>query len=529
MPANREKASEIKRQHSALCFDRAFPKTRVFHRHACTQLHDFHERVAALPREERDKLWDTGIAGTPVHYGFSFEVARWLARRVPGSVSIDWESMDDTSRLDELLRHILHAAEDEYFESGQVSTREWMDLARGQTPGTDFDWLLAQLHDARLRKVWAQLYDAAEVQLAWDLRGDRYSRSRNALPAKNTRTRQNGMRKRPRSAKAAIEEPLTSIRKLSTHEGSRLVDVAIASLAVRHRETYHFNYANPKEVYLADAGEGVSIAVFGLRHEHRFPLECTMGFLILSNGVPIGYGGSSVLFRQTNNGVNIFDEYRGSEAAFLWVQVMRVYHQLVGCTRFIAHPYQFGADNDEALKSGAFWFYYRLGYRPVLAEVRDLAKREMAKLCKNTSYRSDIKTLRRLTGCDMHLTLSGARASDLFEERWLETSSMLAMESLGATGAETRSKAAEQLVTQVARDLDIRSLERWPSAERRGFRRIAPIVAAAAPASWSKDDKRTMRELLRAKGGNEEARYARLLSEHGKFLKMLKKACQNAS
>ncbi len=337
------------------------------------------------------------------------------------------------------------------------------------------------------------------------------------------------MRKRPRSAKAAIEEPLTSIRKLSTHEGSRLVDVAIASLAVRHRETYHFNYANPKEVYLADAGEGVSIAVFGLRHEHRFPLECTMGFLILSNGVPIGYGGSSVLFRQTNNGVNIFDEYRGSEAAFLWVQVMRVYHQLVGCTRFIAHPYQFGADNDEALKSGAFWFYYRLGYRPVLAEVRDLAKREMAKLRKNTSYRSDIKTLRRLTGCDMHLTLSGARASDLFEERWLETSSMLAMESLGATGAETRSKAAEQLVTQVARDLDIRSLERWPSAERRGFRRIAPIVAAAAPASWSKDDKRTMRELLRAKGGNEEARYARLLSEHGKFLKMLKKACQNAS
>ena len=101
----------------------------------------------------------------------------------------------------------------------------------------------------------------------------------------------------------------------------------MASLAVRHRETNHFNCANPNEVYLADAGKGVSIAVFGLREEHRYPLECTMGFLILSNGVPVGYGGTSALCRQANTGINIFDEYRGSEAPYLWIQVMRVVSQ----------------------------------------------------------------------------------------------------------------------------------------------------------------------------------------------------------
>ena len=55
-----------------------------------------------------------------------------------------------------------------------------------------------------------------------------------------------------------------------------------------------------------------------------------MGYLVLSNGVPVGYGGASALYRQVNTGINIFDEYRGSEAAFFWVQVMRVYRQLTG-------------------------------------------------------------------------------------------------------------------------------------------------------------------------------------------------------
>jgi len=102
----------------------------------------------------------------------------------------------------------------------------------------------------------------------------------------------------------------------------------MSSLAARHRETIHFNYANPGDVYIANVGKGISIAVTGLSAEHRYPLECTLGFLILSNGVPIGYGGASVLFKQANTGINIFDEYRGSEAAWLWVQVMRVFHTL---------------------------------------------------------------------------------------------------------------------------------------------------------------------------------------------------------
>jgi hypothetical protein len=223
----------------------------------------------------------------------------------------------------------------------------------------------------------------------------------------------------------------------------------------------------------------------------------------------------------------MFDEYRGSEAAFLWTQVMRVYHALFGCTRFIINAYQFGSENSEALDSGAFWFHYHLGYRPVLPAVRALAQRESIRVRRDRTYRSNRNTLSRLASCDMHLTLSGARASDLFDEQWLDTSSMLATRELAATGGLTRADSADRVASQLAHDLRMRSVSTWTPSEKRGFRRLAPIVAATRPATWPTDAKRSMRQLLRAKGGPFEVKYARLLCEHDRFLSTLRKSCQS--
>lgn len=459
-------------------FDLAFPVSAAAHRAALRDLRAVDEE--------------------PVYYSFSYPVARWLARRCPGELTIDWDGYEDTTRLDELLARILHPAEDEYFDSGWVDTRGWLDEARGDA--NDFDWLMAQLGDRRLQPFWSQLYDAADIPLAWDLAGSRFSKGRNRVAPADSVIRGDGMRPRPRYPKREIMRPLDAIERVDARRGGRLIDAAMASLAARHRETYHFNYANPREVYLADVGAGVSVAVFGLLPEHRFALECTMGYLILSNGVPIGYGGASALFRQVNTGINIFDEFRHSEAAFLWTQVMRVYRALTGCTRFIANAYQFGGDNTEALQSGAFWFYYRLGYRPVAADVRALARAESARIRRDRTCRSSIRTLRKLASCDMHLTLPGARASEFFDERWFDTVSWLATQSLAAAG---------------------------PAARRRSAA-LAPIVAAVPQDDWTAAEKRQTAELLRAKAGAHELPYARLLAGHGKLLISLKKACRRA-
>jgi hypothetical protein len=517
--------AELIQLHSALCFIRAFPDTPAHSRAAHSLLARFEDRVRTLSSTERAGLSDTGISGTPVHYSFSYPVAVWMARRLKGAVEIDWSEDDETKRLDELLELIMLPAETEYFDSGRVSGQEWLELVSGGRDMTTFDWLIAQLQRLRRMPSLAQMYDACELSLVWDLNDPAFSKSRNRLriPAVVGR---HGMRKRVSSAKAEIMRPVENLRILPVREGAKLVDVAMASLAVRHRETYHFNFANPREIYLADVGEGISIAVLGLLQEYRFPLECTMGFLMLSNGVPIGYGGASAVFRQVNTGINLFDEYRRSEAAFLWIQVMRVFRHVLGCNRFIANPYQLGSDNTEALQSGAFWFYYRLGYRPVSNAIRKLALQESKRMQEDKAYRSNLRTLRRLSSCDMHLVLPGGRASDLFEERWIEESSLLATRELAANGATTRAEAEESIAARVARDTGLRSVARWSATEKRAFRQLAPFVAAARPAEWPAEAKRSMRRLLRKKGGANEAEYARLLSGHEHFLSAIRARCR---
>ena len=352
-------------------------------------LQRFQSVVDSLPDAQASSLVDSGIIGTPLHYAFSFEVADWLARRDPDAVTIDWAELDDTGRLDELLEQLTHPAETDYFESGQVTSGNGSRWSWERAHPTDFAWLFSELRQRRSdSRFWAPMYNAAEIPLAWDLRDSNLSKSRTTFRSGFIAARSGGLRTRVPYPKRAVRQPLESIIHLSPRRGQRMIDTGMAAMAVRHRETYHFNFANPGEVYLADVGEGVTIAIIGLQSDHRLLLECNMGHLVLANGVPVGYGGGAVLFRQVNTGINIFDEYRGSEAAFLWIQVMRVYHYLFGCNRYVANPYQFGAENTEALKTGAFWFYYRLGYRPVEKQIRTLAQREWKRIRSNPRYRS---------------------------------------------------------------------------------------------------------------------------------------------
>jgi hypothetical protein len=522
-------AADLRRLHLVLCFLRAFPDNRPVRDAVAAELDGFASRVTGLSDYQRNRLVDSGIAGTRLHYAFSYEVAAWLAGAYPGVAAIDWDEFEDPSRLEELLEHLLHHAEADYYDSGRVTTRDWIRMAAEHQMGSDADWLMSELGDRRHHaRFWTSLYNAAEIPLVCTLAETGLSRTRNALPAKRVRFRSTPMQVRVARPKTEIARPIRAMRLLERSAGAKLLDVAMGSLAVRHRETIHFNYANPAEVWVADVGRGVQIAATGLLPEHRYPLECTMGFLILSNGAPIGYGGSSMLFRQANTGINIFEEYRGSEAAWLWAQVMRVFHALSGCTRFIANPYQFGSENTEALRSGALWFYYRLGYRPVDAEVRKLARNEFARLERKKDYRTPVAVLKKLAVCDMHLTLPGARQADFFNEDWIEMSSLLATRQLARSGHRSRRKATDALAHRLADELGIRSMADWSAEERRWFLRLCPVVSALDPATWSAADRRSLVALMRAKGSALERDFVSRFGKHDRLFNALKKACRNA-
>jgi len=519
-------ARDVVSLHRTLCFLRAFPDSRGVHESAVSQLREFDQCIRQLPEHQAVGLADSGITGTRIHYHFSYEVACWLESRFSGLVSIDWDEYDDTGRLDELLEHLLEGAEADYFESGYVSSAEWLAIASGDGEAAQFKWLMSQLGDRnRHGRFWTALYNATELPLRCSLGSSPMSKTHNVFNVPDIHWRRGGMRTRVPNARQEICRPLENLSVLDAKAGRRLIDVAMASLAVRHRETNHFNYANPHEVYLADVGNGVNIAVTGLSDEHRYPLETTMGFLILSNGVPVGYGGSSALFRQANTGINIFDEFRGSEAAWLWVQVMRTVRELTGCHRFVANPYQFGAGNAEALKSGAFWFYYRLGFRPVDRETRELAVAEFRQLRSSKGYRTPLATLRKLAACDMHLKLPGARQQDFFEESWLEFSALLATRTLADAGKVQRGAALARLARELAGILGVQSMADLTREERRWFIRLSPIVMALRPGEWPARERGQLLRLILAKGAPNEREFALASGKAGRFFVALTKAC----
>ncbi len=519
MPAS---ASQLLQHYRRLIRQRAFADSNEQRRSAVADLASLGDLIGTLPAREARQLDDSGLPGTTIFYRFSWDVAKWLARSAPGQVTIDWPEIEDEAAVDNLLRHLLLPADDEYFDSGWCSAKDWLQLAKGDSPGTDFDWLMSQLRAAGPDSVAREKYDAADLPLAWHL-----GRSRFALPhnAMTLVADESGAMTLSSSAKNEIRRPVDSIRHATSREGRRLVDVAVASLATRHRETNHFNGANANDVHVANVGAGLSVVIFGLRPAVRYPLECTVGHLVLAHGVPVGYGGASAVFGQVNTGVNVFEEFRGHGAAFIWVQVMRVLHTLLGCRRYIANPYQLGADNTEALRSGAFWFYYKLGYRPVDKAVRALARSELARRRRNPDYRCSISTLKALTACDMHLTLPGTRASDYFDEEWLQTSSMLATRIVADAPGRTRAEALQAITERVCRDLDIRSYARWSANERNGLRALAPFVAAAHPDNWTLAEKRETRDAVRHKGGASEIPYAQKLATNQRFLQDLRRAC----
>src|SRR5262249_37550605 len=161
----------------------------------------------------------------------------------------------------------------------------------------------------------------------------------------------------------AIARPLSALDRAPRPLATALIEAARLAMATRLRELFAFSYANRDDVFVADLDRGLRIALMGLLPEARLPYEGYYAYLALKNGVPVGYGAAWQLAGTLELAVNVFETFRRGESAYIVVQVLRAYHHLLGMREVVIDPYQIGRDNPEALSSGAFYFYYRLGFR----------------------------------------------------------------------------------------------------------------------------------------------------------------------
>jgi hypothetical protein len=523
-----ERGEELVRLHDELLFAAAFPDNAEIHATAAAALPGFVQRVRRLGAGEWRKLDDSGIAGTVTTHAFLYDTARWLVQQRE-CVTIDWRAVTEPEQLDLLLQQKLFSIEVEAFDSGEFSTEEWVALASGKPAAQSLAWLLAsapaRAADARGR-VWRALYDNADLPIAWALGASRWSTSRNRAPVNRVFARRT-FRNMPANVVAHVVTPLPSLKRLGRPLAEQWRDSAIAALAARAREVFPTVCASVDEIYLTRLGEGVDLCVLGVTHEHRLPLEANYGYVMFANSVPIGYGGVTTFGAQANTGINIFESFRRSEAAFLFVEALRAFRTLFGVTRFIVNPYQIGADNDEALISGSYWFYHRLGFRSRDPAIAAEADAETARNAKRRGRRSSLPVLRRLASTDVVLELPDAGGTALFEERWLLTLGRAVAKHFGPQPAGARLEHLEALTRELCVQL---TGEKRPlrGDERAGAAHLVPVIALVrdAVAHWPAAERAALWEMVRLKGSTRERPFAQASRAHIRWWRTLASYCE---
>jgi hypothetical protein len=496
--------------HDDLLFIVAFPGATTTRALALAQLRVFTRRWRDLPRAERAAAAGSGMAGTTTRPALAWAVAAWLVPRA--DIDLDWPGLEDEAAFEALVARLVAPAQRDAWDCGDYDTRAWIDLARpaGEPAAR---WLVRSAlaaRDAGLPAAW----DGAGVPLVWSLGDSPHATTHARLPVAAPVLRTT-LRRPTEPPVAHVMRPLPGIEPLARREAARVVALARAALAARAREVHAINYPAMDDVTRCDLGDGVWLAVIGVAAPQRLSLESNYGYLLVSNGVPIGYGGVTPLYRQANTGINVFDPFRGGEAAFLWLQMLRAFRTLFGVRRFIVNPYQFGAGNREAIASGAYWFYYRLGFRPAAPELARLASREAARLAR-TRGRSGAAVLQRLAHGDLHFDLDDFAPGDFFEEALLTPAAAAIARRIAASGA-TQIEGERALAADVARSLGIPAAALRRPAARSGFARLAPYAALLDLDAWPAAARAALADWLLAKGAPRQLAFARGAAAQTRF------------
>ncbi len=208
-------------------------------------------------------------------------------------------------------------------------------------------------------------------------------------------------------------EPVLPETVMGKSGKEHLVKVIKYAMSLTEREIDPATYLQEDSMRYIVLERGLTMAMYGMYPERQLPLETYMGLTIFKNGLPVSYVGMWVFGNRAKVGFNVFEPYRGGESGYLLCQLLRVYKQLFNISYFEVEPFQFGADNDDAIATGAFWFYYKFGFRPVDNEIFNKAELEQQKIKSRKNYRSSAKTLVGFTGCNIALNLGNNIPADV--------------------------------------------------------------------------------------------------------------------
>ncbi|MGA7993098.1 MAG: hypothetical protein WCC53_16845, partial [Thermoanaerobaculia bacterium] len=508
-------ARQISRLHEALCFLRAYPDDPKTLAKVEALLEGFARRRDL--RRHRASLECTGIAGTRTRFTFYAGTARWLAARWGEHLRVDWEGYDKGEVLERVLPLVSLWAETPALDELDFGARGWVRRLKGPR-ATDGAFLV--------RRLSTLGHGTFEQEAAWEsLELPLVLESGPGTPERTNACRRTAPvvfqskpldRGRPDVRREVARAPL-SIDTVPRREAGRLLDLAKEAMVARERDLDAFQWGDPADVRRVTYGDGLAFVAIGVVPERRLLLESVYGFLTLKNGVPIGYVLTSALFSSSEIAYNVFETFRGGESGLVYGKVLSMTRALFGSDVFTIFPYQLGGyGNTEALASGAWWFYRKLGFVPRAPRVVTLMREEERRMAADPGHRTSPANLRILASENLYWFGRAAR-NDVIGLVELPNVGLRVTDAVASRFGSDRERAEVVLTEEAARLLGARPKE-WSAPGRLAFRRWAPLVSILPGVrGWTPSEKRALVGVIRAKGGRRESDFVRLFDAHRKL------------
>jgi hypothetical protein len=548
-------AESLLRFHETLLFVRAFPPVPSLVPRIEKVLNTFELRVAQLSKLSVDvSVFDdfdtSGVAGTTMQDTLNFEAARWLVRRIPRNVEIAWDDYWEDFQAERAMGttwpRLIPLLEEDADVEANIPWRRWLDAARGRK--RDLEWLIARFEELPASdRERVELYDSLRIPIRWRLENLKLSRTRNWAHPRRFYYHDAPLITRGQVSLAQeLARPAPRLTKVSRRAGEAVMHLIREVMLVRYRELYGTTLGDPRSVVRAELGRGVVMHLWNLPAARRLPLRAYVAGFTLKNGVPINYVEAIGLCDWIEVGFNTFYTYRQGETAWIYAQALRCLCAFTGATTISVYPYQIGQNNDEALDSGAFWFYRKLGFRSGNPDLEQLARREEQRIAADPRHRTSRKMLKQLAEAHVFYELkdtarfvsghafrggvsaeklSRALAAEEIPGAWDTFSTRnLALRVNQRMAREFNGRASEirhASVEEVTRALQLKA-SNWNPLERRCLENWSLVLALIPDlADWSAKEKQALAKIIQSQSAANEMRYLRLTQRHSRLREAL--------
>lgn len=511
-------ADAVRRLHEVLCFLRAYPDSSSVLRQVDRMLARF-DRRADLKRF-RDELAHSGIAGTTAWFPYFWPTARWVATNWPSRLQFDRGDTVAQTALEYWLPRLVTPIEGDALREAKLPGFVALDRLRGAV--TDATFLLRRIDaiasdDGQRESIYDAINPSCEL-----LPGrDTPSRTRTLLRGAPAAFRETALRHERPDLRAEGRRPPRALERLTVARGAEVIEVARATLAVRQRDLDAFAHGNPRDVWLADDNLGLAFALVGMQPARRSPVHASYGLLTLQNGLPIGYGQADVAGRLAALSFNSFETFRGGESALVFARFLAALRALFGVDTVSLDGYQLGHENEEAIASGAWWFYAKLGFVPRSAEARRLLRVERQRLRAKPGYRSNPDTLRALAKSHLFFDFDPARPAPLPDFAGLGLRAAGAIARRAAAAGGDREVALEALARETLALCAPGGRRGWSGDEWVAWRQWSPLLASMPLRRWPAPDRTRLARLVRAKAAASELDFVRGVPRHARLAREL--------